>query len=149
MLLNRIKFFVSTTASAILLTLAGCTATPEESTPYEVTNASIRTPVAGRTTTAAYFDFTNNSSQSVKIVGVSSTAAERIEMHTIIKVDGQLRMRPLTSIEVAAGETVKFASGGNHLMLFGVQLGGEPTIVQIELDNGEVVETPFQPTQFN
>ena len=149
MLLNRLKFFVSTTASAILLTLAGCTATPEESTPYEVTNASIRTPVAGRTTTAAYFDFTNNSSQSVKIVGVSSTAAERIEMHTIIKVDEQLRMRPLTSIEVPAGETVKFASGGNHLMLFGVQLDGEPTIVQIELDNGEVVETPFQPTQFN
>ena len=50
-------------------------------------------------------------------------------------------MRPLTSIEVAAGETVEFASGGNHLMLFGVQLGGEPTIVQI--DNGKVVETPF------
>ena len=149
MLLNRLKFVVGTTAGAILLTLAGCTATPEESTPYEVTNASIRTPVAGRTTTAAYFEFTNNSSQLVKIVGVSSTAAERIEMHTIIKVDEQMRMRPLTSIEVAAGETVKFASGGNHLMLFGVQLGGEPTIVQIELDNGEVVETPFQPTQFN
>ena len=149
MLLNRLKFVVSTTAGAILLTLAGCTATPEESTPYEVTNASIRTPVAGRTTTAAYFEFTNNSSQSVKIVGVSSTAAERIEMHTIIKVDEQMRMRPLTSIEVAAGETAKFASGGNHLMLFGVQLDGEPTIVQIELDNGEVVETPFQPTQFN
>ena len=149
MLLNRLKFVVSTTAGAILLTLAGCTATPEESTPYEVTNASIRTPVAGRTTTAAYFEFTNNSSRSVKIVGVSSTAAERIEMHTIIKVDEQMRMRPLTSIEVAAGETVEFASGGKHLMLFGVQLGGEPTIVQIELDNGEVVETPFQPTQFN
>ena len=149
MLFNRLKFVVSTTAGAILLTLAGCTATPEESTPYEVTNASIRTPVAGRTTTAAYFEFTNNSSRSVKIVGVSSTAAERIEMHTIIKVDEQMRMRPLTSIEVAAGETVEFASGVNHLMLFGVQLGGEPTIVQIELDNGEVVETPFQPTQFN
>ena len=149
MLLNRLKFVVGTTAGAILLTLAGCTATPEESTPYAVTNASIRTPVAGRTTTAAYFEFTNDSSRSVKIVGVSSTAAERIEMHTIIKVDEQMRMRPLTSIEVAAGETVEFASGGNHLMLFGVRLGGEPTIVQIELDNGKVVETPFQPTQFN
>ena len=149
MLLNRLKFVVGTTAGAILLTLAGCTVTPEESTPYAVTNASIRTPVAGRTTTAAYFEFTNNSSRSVKIVGVSSTSAERIEMHTIIKVDEQMRMRPLTSIEVAAGETVEFASGGNHLMLFGVQLGGEPTVVQIELDNGEVVETPFQPTQFN
>ena len=149
MLLNRLRFVVSTTAGAILLTLAGCTATPEESTPYAVTNASIRTPVAGRTTTAAYFEFTNNSSRSVKIVGVSSTAAERIEMHTIIKVDEQMRMRPLTSIEVAAGKTVEFASGGNHLMLFGVQLDDVPTIVQIELDNGEVVETPFQPTQFN
>ena len=149
MLLNRLKFVVGTTAGAILLTLAGCTATPEESTPYEVTNASIRTPVAGRTTTAAYFEFTNNSSQSVKIVGVSSTAAERIEMHTIIKVDEQMRMRPLTSIEVAAGETVEFASGGNHLMVFGLQLNDVPTIVQIELDNGGVVETPFQPTQFN
>ena len=149
MLLNRLKFVVSTTAGAILLTLAGCTATPEESTPYEVTNASIRSPVAGRTTTAAYFEFTNNSSQLVKIIGVSSTAAERIEMHTVVKVDEQLRMRPLTSIEVAAGETVEFASGGNHLMLFGVQLDDVPTIVEIELDNGEVVETPFQPTQFN
>ena len=149
MLLNRLKFVVSTAAGAILLTLASCTATPEESTPYEVTNASIRTPVAGHTTTAAYFEFTNNSSQLVKIIGVSSTAAERIEMHTVVKVDEQLRMRPLTSIEVAAGETVEFASGGNHLMLFGVQLNDVPTIVQIELDNGEVVETPFQPTQFN
>ena len=149
MLLNRLNFVVSTAAGAILLTLAGCTATPEESTPYELTNASIRTPVAGRTTTAAYFEFTNNSSQLVKIIDVSSTAAERIEMHTVVKVDEQLRMRPLTSIEVAAGETVEFASGGNHLMLFGVRLDDEPTIVQIELGNGEVVETPFQPTQFN
>ena len=133
MLLNRLKFVVSTAAGAILLTLAGCTATPEESTPYEVTNASIRTPVAGRTTTAAYFEFTNNSSQLVKIIGVSSTAAERIEMHTVVKVDEQLRMRPLTSIEVAAGETVEFASGSNHLMLFGVQLDDVPTLSLIHI----------------
>ena len=105
--------------------------------------------MAGRTTTAAYFDFTNNSTESVRIIGVSSVAAERIEMHTIISVDDQMRMRPLQNIEVTAGTTVNFASGGNHLMLFGVQLDGAPAILELELDNGEVVKAPFQPTPLN
>lgn len=149
MLLTRLKLFFVATLGIVLLNLIGCSATPKESARYEVSNASIRTPVAGRTTTAAYFDFTNNSTESVRIIGVSSVAAERIEMHTIISVDDQMRMRPLQNIEVTAGTTVNFASGGNHLMLFGVQLDGAPAILELELDNGEVVKAPFQPTPLN
>ena len=110
-------------------------------------NASIRTPVPGRTVTAGYFDFKNNSDVSVTIVGVSSDVAASIEMHTIKKIDDQMRMRPLTEISVAPGTVVNFASGGNHLMLFDVQLGNSPSVLKIELANGVIVEAPFQHTQ--
>jgi copper(I)-binding protein len=44
---------------------------------------------------------------------------------------------------------VVFASGGNHLMLFGVQLTDTPAILEIELDNGESIAAPFQQTRLN
>lgn len=149
MLLTRTQLPFLAALAMALLNLGGCSAPTNESAPYTVSNASIRTPVAGRTTTAAYFEFANNSDAAVKIIGVSSTAAERVEMHTIIKVDDQMRMRPLPEIAVPAKDNVVFASGGNHLMLFGVQLTDTPAILEIELDNGESIAAPFQQTRLN
>jgi copper(I)-binding protein len=149
MLLTRTQLPFLAALAMALLSLGGCSAPTNENAPYTVSNASIRTPVAGRTTTAAYFEFTNNSDAAVKIIGVSSTAAERVEMHTIIKVDDQMRMRPLPEIAVPARDKVVFARGGNHLMLFGVQLTDTPAILEIELDNGESIAAPFQQTRLN
>ena len=131
----------------ILLGVIGCAPAKQNSATYDVSNASIRTPMAGRTVTAGYFDFKNNSAATVTIVGVSGDVAASIEMHTIKKIDDQMRMRPLPEVSVAPGAEANFISGGNHLMLFDVQLGDSPSILKIELANGVIVEAPFQHTQ--
>lgn len=131
----------------LIMSIIGCTPSAQNPTTYEVSNASIRTPVPGRTVTAGYFDFKNNSDATVTIVGVSGDVAASIEMHTIKKIDDQMRMRPLPEVSVAPGAEVNFVSGGNHLMLFDVQLGDSPSILKIELANGVIVEAPFQHTQ--
>lgn len=149
MLLKPINFSVMTSLWFVLLILGGCSAEVEENSTYTVSNASIRTPAPGRTMTAGYFEFTNNSAEAVTIIAVRSSAAERIEMHTVLKVDDQMRMRPLPELTVPAGETAIFTSGGNHLMLFGIELSDAATILEIELDNGTVVAAPFQSTALN
>ena len=139
--------FLSALVGNLVLCLNGCTPSPQDSAPYQVSNASIRTPLPSRTVTAGYFDFKNNSDEMVTIVGVSSDVAARIEMHTIKKVGQQMRMRPLPKVDVEPGAQVKFASGGKHLMLFDAQLAESPSILKIELANGVVVEAPFQHTE--
>ena len=148
MFLTRFRALISATCISVsMVGMIGCTPSTQNPATYDVSNASIRTPVPGRTVTAGYFDFKNNSDVSVTIVGVSGDVAASIEMHTIKKIDDQMRMRPLPEISVAPGTVVNFASGGNHLMLFDVQLGNSPSVLKIELANGVIVEAPFQHTQ--
>ena len=148
MFLTRFRALISATCIRVsMVGMIGCTPSTQNPATYDVSNASIRTPVPGRTVTAGYFDFKNNSDVSVTIVGVSGDVAASIEMHTIKKIDDQMRMRPLPEISVAPGTVVNFASGGNHLMLFDVQLGNSPSVLKIELANGVIVEAPFQHTQ--
>ena len=145
---TRFRALISATCICVsMVGMIGCTPSTQNPATYDVSNASIRTPVPGRTVTAGYFDFKNNSDVSVTIVGVSGDVAASIEMHTIKKIDDQMRMRPLPEISVAPGTVVNFASGGNHLMLFDVQLGNSPSVLKIELANGVIVEAPFQHTQ--
>ena len=148
MFLTRFRALISATCICVsMVGMIGCAPSTQNPATYDVSNASIRTPVPGRTVTAGYFDFKNNSDVSVTIVGVSGDVAASIEMHTIKKIDDQMRMRPLPEISVAPGTVVNFASGGNHLMLFDVKLGNSPSVLKIELANGVIVEAPFQHTQ--
>ena len=148
MFLTRFRALISATCISVsMVGMIGCTPSTQNPATYDVSNASISTPVPGRTVTAGYFDFKNNSDVIVTIVGVSGDVAASIEMHTIKKIDDQMRMRPLPEISVAPGTVVNFASGGNHLMLFDVQLVNSPSVLKIELANGVIVEAPFQHTQ--
>jgi len=138
----------SALVAALLLGATGCAPSDSDSSGlYQVSNTTIRTPIPGRAVTAGYFNFKNNSDESVTIVGVSSDIASRIEMHTIKNIGEQMRMRPLPEAIVDAGAEVAFASGGHHLMLFDTQLVGSSSILNIELANGVIVEAPFQHTQ--
>ena len=69
---------------------------------------------------AAYFTAENRASTADTLIGVSSPVVERAEMHTHTMKDGMM-MHQLDSIEVAAGGTLEFKPGGNHIMLIGLK----------------------------
>jgi copper(I)-binding protein len=68
---------------------------------------------------AGYFDYRVAGDRGA-LVSVSSPQAGRIEMHETMDMNGMSRMRPLERIAVRDGETLHFAPGGRHLMLFDV-----------------------------
>lgn len=87
----------------------------------EVLGAWVRPTVAGQNQVAAYLTVRNHGKVGDRLVGVISELAERAELHNMTMDGDIMRMRPLESVEVPAGRTVKLAPGGIHVMLIGTR----------------------------
>jgi copper(I)-binding protein len=55
-----------------------------------------------------------------RLTAVSSSVAKKAELHTMTTEGGVMRMRPLTAIDIPAGQTVTLSPGGTHIMLLGL-----------------------------
>lgn len=73
----------------------------------------------GATVAAAYLQVT--AIQDDELLSASTPAADAAEMHSTVEADGVMRMRPLESAPIAAGETLTFRPGGSHFMLMGLK----------------------------
>ncbi len=83
-----------------------------------VKDAWIRGTVQGQTATGAYMEFTSRS--AARLVGVASPAAKTVEVHHMKMENGVMRMLPVDGVDIPAGKPVKFAAGGYHVMLAGL-----------------------------
>jgi copper(I)-binding protein len=80
-----------------------------------VTGAWARTTVPGQPVGAAYLDLT--STRGATLTRVSSDVAGAVQMHSMREDGGVMRMRELDRLELPAGQTVRLAPSGTHLML--------------------------------
>jgi hypothetical protein len=70
---------------------------------------------------AAYFTVANAGGAD-RLVGVASEVAAAVEMHsTTIDAQGVGRMVPVQAVDIPAGGQARFAPGGLHVMLIGLQ----------------------------
>ena len=69
---------------------------------------------------AAYFSIQNHGSAD-KLLSASSDIAEQVQIHTIVHVDGQMKMQQLESVEVPMHGSVNFEPGSMHIMLLGLK----------------------------
>ncbi|PWC78037.1 copper chaperone PCu(A)C [Azospirillum sp. TSH64] len=70
----------------------------------------------------AYLSLTNTGTTEDRLVGASTPAAEKAELHTHLNENGVMKMREVAGgIPVPAGEAVKLAPGGLHIMLLGLK----------------------------
>jgi periplasmic copper chaperone A len=74
----------------------------------------------GATTAVAYVKITNTGKTPLRLVGGSTPAAARVEIHEMSMDDGVMRMRPVPGVDIASGASVEFKAGGLHLMLVGL-----------------------------
>jgi periplasmic copper chaperone A len=90
---------------------------------------------------AAYFTLKNSDTDRI-LAGVSSAAAENVELHQSYQEDGKSKMRHVGQLPIAAGESVSLAPGGLHIMLIklheDLNEGDEVTLV-LEFQNGETL----------
>jgi copper(I)-binding protein len=54
------------------------------------------------------------------LTGVSAPRAAKVEMHETMASGAMSTMRPIERIDLAGGGEIRFAPGGRHLMLFGL-----------------------------
>ena len=79
------------------------------------------TRAAGQGATGGGFlSISNRGAAADRLLSASSPDARAVELHTMIRDGDVMRMRPVASIEVPAGQTVALRPGGLHLMLIGL-----------------------------
>ena len=84
-------------------------------------DAYMRAMPPGQQVTSAFLRLVNSSDQACRITGGSSPIATKLEIHEHQHSDGMMRMRPVASVTVEAGQSLTFKSGQLHLMLLGIQ----------------------------
>lgn len=96
---------------------------------------------------AGYMTIHNHSSRPERLLGASSAAAERVEMHVHIRDGEILRMRQVKELRVPAGGKLEFNPGATHLMFVNIRFAfreGEKLPLTLRFERaGEVkVEVP-------
>lgn len=71
--------------------------------------------------TAAFFVLENDGETALTLRAGSSSAAERLEIHSHRQHNGMSAMRREDSVTLLAGERLAFAPGGYHLMLINLR----------------------------
>lgn len=122
----------------VIVMLAAC----QQPATVSVDKAWVRLSAVPGNPSAAYFTL-KGGSRDQTLIAVEAPGAVRTEMHESVGENGMTLMAPIKLVAVRAGDTVTFAPGGKHVMLFGVKpqvqpgtttllsfaFGGGPTIV--------------------
>ncbi|NTS30991.1 copper chaperone PCu(A)C [Phyllobacterium sp. BT25] len=95
---------------------------PVKAGDLTLSDAFTRATLPGAKVGGGYVTIVNGSKEADRLIGGSTPVAERVEVHEM-KMDGSvMKMRQLKEgLEIPAGETVKLAPGGLHLMMMGLK----------------------------
>ncbi len=77
------------------------------------------------------------------LVAVSADRAIRTEMHRSMTANGAMTMQPVRDLPLPAHGTIRFAPGGLHLMIFGLDPAmkkGDSTILTFTFADGSRLE---------
>ena len=108
-----------------------------------VTDATVREMLPGRSMTAGYFSISNSGTVDAELISASSPQFGSIELHQHSHKDGMMKMQQVSSVLVAAGQSLDFQPGGLHLMLFdakaSVEVGQKIPLV-LTFKDGQTIE---------
>jgi periplasmic copper chaperone A len=106
---------LTTLTAAFSLALLATTAVAQ----VKVDKAWARPTVAGQQGGGGFM--TMQSPVADKLIGGSTPAAERLELHTMSMEGDVMKMREVASIDLPAGQKVDLKPGGLHVMFIGIK----------------------------
>jgi copper(I)-binding protein len=111
------KALVALGVAVFGLVAAPAAAQPYHAGPIEIVNPWSRATPKGATVAAGYATLRNNGATPDRLIGGSTEAGKRVEIHTVEMDQGVMRMRELKSgLEIRPGQTVELKPGSFHLM---------------------------------
>ena len=111
--------------AAVGIALLGLTsqaaAQPSQVGSIEIVNPWSRATPKGATVAAGYATLRNNGATPDRLIGGSTEAGRRVEIHAMEMDQGVMRMRELKNgLEIKPGGTVELKPGSFHLMFVGL-----------------------------
>jgi len=115
----RIRAMLLAALVAILIPLA---ATAHEFKLGDLTigHPWARATAGGTANGAAYLTLANGGASADRLVGVASSIAAKVELHTHLMDGGVMKMRPVEGIDIEPGAPIELKPGGLHVMLIGL-----------------------------
>lgn len=87
----------------------------------QIDQAWARFTVPGMNMGGVFMDIHNHSGRDDELLAAESAAAQSVELHTHVREQGMVRMRPLPGgIRLPQGEGIRLQPGGLHIMLIGL-----------------------------
>ena len=106
--------------TSLIATFAACAiCLPAWAANISVTDAWARATVPGQQVSGAYMQI--QSDADARLIGVSSSAVPRVEVHEMSMDGDVMRMREVKAIDLPKGKTVLLEPGGFHLMLMNLK----------------------------
>ena len=109
-----------------------------------------RATVPGATTAVGYLVLTNTGSDERKLLKITSPACDTVALHrSSVDSEGRSRMWPVGSLQVRAGEAVRFEPNGLHVMFTGIKAAFKvgdkvPLVLTFEGDDRQISELTVQ-----
>jgi periplasmic copper chaperone A len=137
----------------LLTVLALGLALPAAAHDYLIGNLAIAHPVLRvaspvSKTGAGYLAITNSGKTADRLVSVTTTAANRADLHGTVQSGGVMQMRAQTGgVPVPAGATVRFAPGGLHVMFIGLKAAmpvGTPLKARLQFEKAGAIDLEFK-----
>jgi periplasmic copper chaperone A len=129
----------------IALIAAATCASPAFAAPVTIADAWLRA-LPGNLPDGGYFTLHNGTGKTVTLTGAESPACGMLMLHKSEEMSGMSSMTDVSSIDVPAGTTIKFAPGGYHLMCMDPAAAVKPGItisVTVDFADGAKITTPF------
>ena len=109
---------IGAAAMAALGLVAPAHAEPVKAGDLVITQAWTRATPGGAKVGGGYLTIENKGSSPDKLIGGSTDAAGKLEVHEMTTENGIMKMHPVAGgLTIAPGKTVKLTPGGYHLML--------------------------------
>ncbi len=113
-----------------------------------VTDLRARASSKGQKNGVVFMTIENSGPTPERLIAAAADIAHRVELHTHVMVDLEMKMRPVDGIDVPANGKVALRPGGQHVMLMGVKApmidGGTLTLTLIFEKAGAVtVDAPI------
>lgn len=132
----------TSSASASASATATAAASVDASTGLAISNNWIK--AAPGNMTGAFATITNTSDKAITITGASSSASDRVELHTT-ELDSSTGTSTMKKKEdgftIEPGQTLELAPGGDHIMLMDMTcslVAGTTAVITLETSAGKV-----------
>ena len=105
--------------TAFTATLVAASAALAQPTQLEVENAWARATPGQAENGAAYLTITSPTAD--RLVSASTPVAKTAQLHTMSLQGMVMKMRPISGVDIPAGQPISLKPGGDHIMLMGLE----------------------------